>query len=265
MESMKRYLYLLAAGTVCLAACSKQMENSVEEDDAVKVSFEVPSLRYGDAGPETRMTVIPAGNVAHLEWEATDRVGIFPETGSQVSFSMASGAGSTVATFDGGSWSLRENTRYQSYYPYVEDVYLDPSRIPVSFEGQRQTGVSGTDGIRHYMVSGGTSSSNGSLHFSYSLLNAILRFNLTLPAGTYTKVSVTAPEPVFVKEGHFDLASPVIVADRFSRTLEVALEQFVVASDNTPVQVYLSCAPVDLAGKDVTVKVFSGDGKPLSA
>ncbi len=261
MEVMKSYLYLLVTGAVCLVACTKQLESPVAgEETPVKVTFEVPALRNGDAGPETRMTLTPSGNVARLEWESTDRVGIFPGTGSQVFFSMASGVGSTVASFDGGSWALRENAQYHSYYPYVDDVYLDPSRIPVTFEGQCQTGLSGTHGVRHYMASGGTTASDGSLRFRYSLLNAILRLNLTLPAGTYTKVTLTAPEPVFVKEGHFDLTSPVIVADRYTRTLEVALDQFVVSSAST-VQVYLSCAPVDLVGKTLSVKVFSSDGE----
>lgn len=259
-EAMNRYKYLLVAGTVCLAACSTQLENPGETEDVATITFEVPALRYDGGGPETRVALYPAVSGPDLRWEAADRVGIFPDSGAQISFSMASGAGATVATFDGGGWSLRQNARYYSYYPYVDDTYLDAREIPVSFTGQHQTGLSSYNGLSHYMVSDGTTSSNGSLHFSYTLLNAVLCLDLTLPTGTYTKVSVTAGEPAFLKEGHYDLTSPVLVGDRYTRTLEVALDQFVVTSSSA-VQVYLSCPPVDLTGKDVTVKVFASDGE----
>jgi len=247
---------------LCGIAC-EALDTAVpgEQDAEVRsVSFEMPVIRSAEEEPSTRMSIVPAASTAELWWEASDTVGIFPDAGSQVYFCMTGASGGRVASFDGGGWSLRSQSQYFSYYPFVGKSSLDSGAIPVSFTGQRQEGTSSFSGIPVYMASGGVSSQNGSLHFSYTLLNTILCLKVTLPAGTYTKASLTVDDPLFVKEGHYDLSAPAIVGDHFTRTLEIALDNFVLPSSAT-VPVYLTSAPLDLRGKAVTVEVLADDGR----
>ena len=54
-----------------------------------------------------------------------------------------------------------------------------------------------------------------------------------------------------------------IVGEVFSNSLEVSLKDFTLteaSSDENPVFVFLTSAPVDLTGKTVTVQVLSEDG-----
>lgn len=244
-----------------LTACTQQDPSALESLSPVRrVSFEIPALLPGDEDPSTRMSMEQSSGELELRWEATDTIGVFPDAGSQVYFCMAGGAGGTVATFDGGAWSLRNRSQYYSYYPFVGKAGQESSSLPVSFADQRQQGISSFGGIPFYMASGGISSQDGELNFSYHLLNTVIRLTVTLPAGTYTKASLTVAEPLFVEDGHYDLASPLIVGDRYTRTLEIDLEDFDLSASAT-VPIYLTSAPVDLNGKDVTVEILAADGK----
>ena len=261
-----RYSYLLMAANIgLLAACSglEQPEQSLFNTDGdlvEKVIFEVLPIKDGDA-PATRASAVPAGGTVSFAWEENDMIGIYPNKGSQIYFKIEDGAGSSSATFDGGGWALKQNASYVSYYPFVADFFLSRDEIPVSFVGQKQIGnTSPFVGARYFLATEPTSSENGVLWFSYKTLNTIINVNATLPAGTYTKASLTIEEPLFVEEGTYSLDDRVIVGSKFTNTLEIELEGVVLTEEAT-IPIYIMSAPVDLKGKEVTVKVISSDGK----
>ena len=262
---MKHTYFLMAASIGLLAGCS-QMEqdfadvNSLTDGDLVeKVIFDVLPIKDGDAAA-TRASAVPAGGTVSFAWEENDMIGIYPNKGSQIYFTIEDGAGSSSATFDGGGWALKQNASYVSYYPFVADFFLSRDEIPVSFAGQKQIGTSSPfHGARYFLATEPTSSENGVLRFSYKTLNTIINVNATLPAGTYTKVSLTTEDPLFVEEGTYSLDDRMIVGTKFTNTLEIDLED-VVLTEETTIPIYIMSAPVDLKGKEVTVMVFSSDG-----
>ena len=253
----KRYLFI-AAVLLLTCACTEK-ETVISDSVPESVQFKVHSLTIVEEDASTRVALVHEGNVQRFRWEATDTVGVFPNAGSQVWFSMSSGVGTNTATFDGGAWSLRESSTYYSYYPFVGDMYLASDRVPVCFSGQRQSGMAFSNGVM-YMGATGTTNAQGGLVFDYDHLNAVLWFDLTIPAGTYTKATLSTSEPVLVKEGHFDLSNPLIVADRYTRSLDVTLENFTVQGGSS-VPVYLSIAPADLTTKTLKLEVLGADGR----
>ena len=257
---MRRLAFVL---TLALSVCAcTEKETAVSDSVPESVQFKVHSLTMVEEDASTRVALVHDGNVQRFRWEATDTVGVFPNAGSQVWFSMSSGVGTNTATFDGGAWSLRESSTYYSYYPFVGDMYLASDRVPVCFSGQRQSGMAFSNGVM-YMGATGTTNAQGGLVFDYDHLNAVLWFDLTLPAGTYTKATLSASEPVLVKEGHFDLSNPSIVADRYTKSLDVTLENFTVQGGSS-VPVYLSIAPADLTTKTLKLEVLGADGRRLT-
>ena len=262
---MKRFCFL-AASIGLLAACSglEQPEQDLLMDDGEdlveKIVFDVLPIKDGD-DLETRASAVPNGSTVNFAWEVTDTVGIFPDKGSQAFFSMESGAGTSSANFDGGGWALKQGTSYISYYPLVGEFYLDRTKIPVSFAGQKQIGTSSPfHGARYFLATEPTSSENGVLRFSYKTLNTIINVNATLPAGTYTKASLTVSEPLFVEEGTYSLDEREIVGTKFTNTLEIELDDVVLTEEAT-IPVYIMSAPVDLKGKEVTVRIISSEGQ----
>ena len=257
---------MFAAFALLVFSCTVETpQDPFDESVPSEVVFVTPSIPVVEEnGPSTRVSVSPTATGYRFPWASTDTVGIFPSAGSQVYFSMADGAGTTYAEFDGGGWSLRQSSVYYSYYPFVGDMYLDSGRIPVDFTGQRQLGTATYDGANFYMASSGTTTSGGVLTFYYDMLNTVFRIDATLPVGTYTRMTMSLDEPLFVKEGYYDLSNPVIVAEHYMKTMEIALENFTVQSANSPVSIYAAQAPVDLRGKTVTIRIYSSDGRCYS-
>lgn len=230
-------------------ACNKEERQSVNQ-----VVFSVNSFHF--IGENTVDTKTSLENGHDFIWTADDTVGIYPNTGSQVYFSMTSGAGASSATFDGGGWDFKRSSVYYSYYPFIGDIYLDRHHIPVIYLGQHQPTATDIEhiGPYDYMVTPGTSASDGNLHFSYAHLNCLIRVTATLPAGTYTKMTITSPDNDFTTKGYYDLesSSPEIISVESSNQLSITLGDITLDATTTIV-VYMMSAPVDLQGKDVTV------------
>ena len=266
-------LSLMAASAGILAACSRINEMDFQEETSLdggnlveQVIFEAPEIRFLGEDGETRASLSQEGDDDFLFlWEATDTVGIYPNKGSQVYFEMNHGVGTSVASFDGGGWALKEKSTYSCYYPFVCDMKLKRDAIPVSFADQKQTGVSNYDGMRFYLASKGTSSESGSLRFIFNTLNSIIRIKaIGLPAGTYTKLSLTTEEPLFVQEGSLSIDDLTITGKTYSNSMDISLENFTLTEASTeekPVFIYVSSAPVNLAGKTLTVRIYSDDDR----
>lgn len=197
-------------------------------------------------------------------WASTDTVGIYPDKGSQIYFAMTNGAGTNTATFDGGGWAFRNGATYYSYYPFISDFYLDRNNIPVHFDGQVQNGPTNFDHFGEYdfLYTDPTTEDDGAISFSYHHLICVMKFKVTLPAGTYKQLTVTAPSPVFVKKGHFDLMadSPAVIGDEFSKELSIALNNITVDGEQQ-IEIYLVSAPFDLTGQTMTISVVNSDKK----
>ena len=268
---MKHAFGLLVASACILASCSGLNETDFEEKTVFeegelveRVIFEAPVIHSLGEDGETRASLQEVDESINFCWEATDTVGIYPEKGAQVYFEMLDGIGSNIAEFDGGGWALRKESTYYCYFPFVCDMKLSRNSIPVSFSGQEQTGVSNYTGVRFFLAAKGTSSSSGSLLFHFEMLNTIIRVKaIGLPAGTYSKLSLTTDEPLFVQQGTFGLEDRSITGKTFSNTLELSLKDFTLEETSTaenPVQFYLTSAPVDLKGHTLTIQVQSADG-----
>ena len=253
---------MFAAFALLLFSCTDaNLPGEFDEVSPIEVVFEAPTIPVVDE-PSTRVSVVPSGTNYSFQWESADTVGIFPNAGSQVYFSMLSGVGTNNVIFDGGAWWLDLESQYSSYYPFVGDMYLQSDRIPVDFTGQSQTGTSTYNGANFYLAAPDATVVDGKLRFTYQMLNTLFRIDATLPVGTYTKMKLSLDEPLFVKEGYYDLSNPTpsIVAEHRMKTLEMGLENFTVSTAGTSVSVYVAQAPVDLRGKTVTVSFETAGG-----
>ena len=259
----KRFILFTAAAVFILffASCSKQNR----EQSVNRVTFSVNDFKLvPDDQPGTKTSI---QNGTQFIWSANDTVGIYPDTGGQVYFSMTSGAGASSAIFDGGGWDFKPSSSYYSYYPFIGDMYLDRRHIPVSYLGQVQPTASDIEHIGAYdfMVSSAASAQSGSLHFSYSHLNCLVRVTATLIASTYTKMIITSPESDFTVKGYYDLMAdnPAVISQETSNQLSINLGN-ITFDTTTTFNVYMMTAPVDLKDKDITVSFYTLSGTRYS-
>ena len=252
-------------------ACSEDVvvENTLSNGVINKISITGADFMSADG---TRSSVSIGENGADFAWSENDTIGIFPNTGDQVSFAMSEGAGTQTATFSGGGWALKSSATYSAYYPY--DFYnRNMTKIPVSYEGQTQNGNNNTDHIGAYdfMAASVSTPENGAVSFDMQHLGCLVQLTVDLDeAATINEVSIKYGEEnsgEFITKGYIDLSSqiPVIQAstqEDKSNTLSIALENFSVSAEETAT-VYFMMAPVNLEGKtiDVTVTKDNDDTK----
>ena len=255
---IRRTLFCAALGLL-LFSCSKDLKT--ENDDVVSVSFSIDDVLPGeDDEPGTKVTLDADGTDLSILWNLSDTLGVFPQTGAQVFFSPTS-EGQTFTSFDGGGWAFKSGANYYSYFPFIGDIYLNRNHIPVSFGNQTQDGITDTNIAETcFMYTSPTSVENESLKFQYHLLTCILRVRATLPAGTYTNLTVTAPTDAFVAEGYYDLmaSTPTIIPTRMSNQISTRLKNITLTSQQQVI-IYLTHAPTNLKNVNITVSVLNSE------
>jgi len=241
---------------------------SVVESDNGKahstVVFRANSLKIVDEDATTKTYVQPVGDYLGYDffWSEKDTVGVFPSSGCQIPFELASGADASYAVFSAGAWTCKTGFSYRSYFPFIDDYHLNPAEIPVSFLGQKQIGNDNSNHFREYdyMFTGITESVNDSFSFSYHHLISGILVWAEVPASHYTSVTLTVDDPIFITEGRYDLnsANPAIVGEKFSNSIHVDLD---ITLENTDIlKVYILNAPIDLSGRTVSITITNNDG-----
>ena len=212
----------------------------------------------------TRSSVVISNSGVNFLWEEGDVVGIFPNTGDQVSFAMDEGAGMQTATFNGGGWALKASSTYAAYYPH--NFYnRDLTAIPVSYEGQRQDGNASTAhlGAYDFMAASVTTPSNGAVAFDMQHMGALVMLQADLgEAKTLTNVALKASTPAFVEAGTIDLTAmdPHITSTASTNIHNIPLDNFTVAENETST-IYFMMAPANLEGETLEITLSDERGK----
>ena len=249
-----------------LVACGEDaaMEDSLNLSNGK--TLESISITGKDFQTETgsRSSVVISNAGVNFLWEAGDVVGIFPDKGDQVSFAMDEGAGMQTATFNGGGWALKASSTYAAYYPH--NFYnRDLTAIPVSYEGQEQSGNNSTAhlGAYDFMAASVTTPSNGAVAFDMQHMGALVMLQAELDeAKTLTNVALKASTPAFVEAGTIDLTAmdPQITSTASTNIHNIPLENFTVASNETST-IYFMLAPTNLLGETLEITLSDEDGE----
>lgn len=264
---MRHYLSFLAEGMLLAAlfvGCTAEVENPEVDITSIRCSISQIDVEEDFAtGILDTLSVTKATiDGSSFLWSAGDRIGIIPNSGSQIYFAVSNGAGTSSASFDGGDWAMKSTGTFYAYYPLYPDIFLTKNHVPVSYTGQTQSGNNNTLHTGDYwtLFTGGTTAVGNTLNFSFNHMTSFFKTYVTVPAGTYTKITFTAPSDIFIEEGYFDLSAqtPAIVGTSMTDELTLNLEN-VTFAEETELSGYLVVAPVDIAGVPITVTVFKDD------
>ena len=261
---MKNRFIYLAGGMVLaaiLAGCAREQENPEVAITSVRCSISQIDVEEdfatGIVGTPTATKASFSG--ANFIWSLGDKIGIVPNTGSQIYFAVNDGAGTSTAAFEGGDWALKSTGTFYAYYPLYPDIFLSKDHVSVSYTGQTQSGNNNNLHTGDYwtLCTAGTKAVGNALNFSFNHLTSFFKTYVTVPAGTYTKITFSAPSEVFIKEGYFDLSAqtPTIVGTTMTDVLSLDLQN-VTFADETELTGYLVLAPVDITGIPITVTIY---------
>lgn len=220
---------------------------TIKEFEFEKSDFSRTSITIEEDGP-------------HYAWAETDTIGIFPNVGRQVEFSMAEGAGSTSAKFTGGGWGLKSTSTYAAYYPLIGQYYLDKTAIPVDYTGQVQDGNGSTAhlGAYDYLAAPASKVNNGTVSFNFERLGCLVQLKLTLPqATTLQSVSLITDSEAFAIKGKVDIMAGTLDIQSVTSKKDITLtiKDVSTAGANQVVTLYMMIPPVDLSGKTLKAVV----------
>ncbi len=211
-------------------------------------------------------TVLENGSIIYA-WEATDTIGIFPNTGYQVAFPIGSQAGDSYATFDGGGWALKDNATYSSYYPF-EYMNKRANRIPLIFTGQVQNG----NNLNHigdydYLASVPTAPANGAVTFLLKHMACLVWLNLTMPVATnFTKISISSNVPVFKTAVFVNILDENLPLTPAATSDHIVLNlQNVTVDANNLLQAFMMVAPTDIADGEYYISAVDDSGRIYQA
>lgn len=260
----------MAVSTAMLVSVSCSDENCYDFSDfgGVITGISATSEQWiAESGPSRALDVNSQTGGLAFSWALGDVLGIYPIGGDQVSFPISSGAGSSEAKFDGGSWALRSSFQYAGYYPFSADNYhIAMTQIPVSLIGQKQDGnnsLANASPFDYQAASATQPATDGSVMLNFKHLCSFMKLKLTMvKPGTYTHVKVTSDKTQFGTKAKYDLsaATPSLVATETSSSVEMDLTNITTTAVDQLVTIYNLAVPIDLLGSNLSIEVTDNTG-----
>lgn len=252
---IKKLAHYFALISLFLSACTSDLGNITEETG--KIVFKAEDFKYAN---QTRTSFDITDEGAKFTWSEKDTVGIFPDQGSQVYFSMAAGSGTNTASFDGGGWALKSSSTYAAYYPFKGNIYLDKTTIPVSYEGQKQVGNNSTAhlGAYDYMAAVASTPENGNVNFNFKHLGALVQISAIMPKPINVKtISINISSEKIIVDGSFDLTTDELIITPITKDkqIELQVENVELNENNLDLTTYIMLPPCNLSNEDMIIKI----------
>lgn len=262
---MKQIITNVVLLSVLLVSCDKNSEITSFDQNTKGLVKEVEFVVEDPNEEEITRGLTYTGSGVPFAWVLNDTVGIFPDKGDQISFSMANGVGTTTAKLDGGAWALKADAQYAAYSPFNRmNFFSTRQKIMLDYTGQVETGIATTDhlGAYDFQAAPFTSADGGKLTFLFKRLSCILILRLTVPqAGTYTNVSVKAEENAFTTKAKLSLGETyTFTPETKSNTISLALKDVKTTTANQVTDLLMMVAPFDLTGKNIEVSLMGANG-----
>lgn len=265
MIMKKVSLYLVFSSFVFCLSCSQKdkIEEIIGPDEIQSFSVSVPPLEVGD---QTRSNIVFSGTSYSFQWEAGDVIGIVPNSGDQLSFTIGPESdGKETAAFDGGGWSMKASYTYTAYSPFSKEMFDGDklSQVPVSYIGQKQLSNGGTNhlGKFDYLVSEPqVVAENGGISFSLKRISAIVGFVLTLPdAGTFSQLRLISNDAPFTVKGTYDArnGNRILTTTETANVMTLSLDNVQTTESNKTLTAYMLIAPGNYTGKTWTISVLT--------
>ncbi len=208
-----------------MAGCSSSSDDDVQPTNVQSTDIPVSQIRLtlADVGyqeddsiypPQSRSESYNPGNQAvSAYWTEGDSIGIFPEGGYQIPFSVPIPDGSVreknvIITAQG--WATKTGILYAVYHPFNYE-YRNGRKIPYDLRFiQHQKSNFNQENLGKYWIEGGdtVTMKEGQTVFNttLTLMSAIVLIKCYVPAtANYIRAMVVSPDKDFATHGYFDL------------------------------------------------------------
>lgn len=232
------FFALVTAAVCVLAACSQEKLFSNEQENTLNLPKgtygTIPAIELttfdGAASSDTKVSINP--QTLAFGWQVNDEIAVVPMDGvtNETNYTVKTVQGdSTLCSFDGGAWTLKEGLTYSAYRPYKNTTYKSTDKVIMTHSIQVQHYNGSTSDVPTYMhmYADAVTNTDGTVNFQFRHLSSILNFLIDAPAtATYTELKVTASDEIFAN-GSFKISDGTTTASGSKyKTLTVKLNNF---------------------------------------
>ena len=241
-----------------MVSCSEDSSDSSQNIRYVKkMNVIIPEVLIGDE--ITRMSPVREDSRLQFLWGVNDSIGVFPDDGFQIGFSMANGEGSTNASLEGRGLILKDPATFSAYYPFVDQFNLDKSNIPIRMNEQIQDGNGSSNHIGHMAAINAPVNGKGCVTFTFQHLAGVLHLQFILPNAANIRRVLLLTNGYFTTEAILNLKDSTIVAKNTTTVQTLNLKNIFVEKDQK-LELYMNILPVDLSGKKIHAKIYDDNG-----
>lgn len=267
-----RIVSLLGILSLFLAGCQEAFVDVSNEPLGDVITSVLFTLEQYEGDAEQTRTTYDYANKRFL-WAEGDAVGIVNGEGGHLKFLIREDYyGSTKASFDGRGYALLSGVSYGGYSPFYPDYDLDPTRLPISYIGQAQSGSDDQTHLGDYsfIAAIGTAPETGSLSFKFKNIGSPHRYNLPVLPGDYQKFKLVIDRDDYVLKGTVNLLSPdetsLISISPLETSNEMSLDlSGTSVSDPGVLSCWLMMPPANLSDIPIRMVLTKTDGSSLVA
>lgn len=266
---MKRQFLAIAAVAASLAGCTSKLEPATEpEDEGIFATIEQP------ARPIQTKTLSWDTDKLKFTWGTNENVVVFGREGNNGKADAALlrtlTSGEQSSKLESKGFQLMDGVNYYAFIPaYNFNITTDITSIPLTFEGQRQDKNNYTYNLKYYdYACAAATKAEGSNSLEFKLNNQVawivVEHLFTEEAKGVTSITLSTEDELFTSSAKLDATTSTIKGNKYSSTLTLDLGT---ATGNgldfakgEYMRVFLTTAPVDLTGKELTITAHKADG-----
>lgn len=266
---MKRQFLAIAAVAASLAGCTSKLEPATEpEDEGIFATIEQPAL------PIQTKTLSWDTDKLKFTWGTNENVVVFGREGNNGKADAALlrtlTSGEQSSKLESKGFQLMDGVNYYAFIPaYNFNITTDITSIPLTFEGQRQDKNNYTYNLKYYdYACAAATKAEGSNSLEFKLNNQVawivVEHLFTEDTKGVTSLTLSTEEKLFTSSCKLDATTSTIKGNKYSSTLTLDLGT---ATGNgldfakgEYMRVFLTTAPVDLTGKELTITAHKADG-----
>lgn len=269
---MKTQVLTIAIALAALAGCTSNLEPAPEtKGDGIFATIEQPDL------PFQTKSLKWDNNALKFSWGYNENVVVFGREGTKGKADAALlrtlTSGEASSKLESKGFQLMDGVNYYAFIPADDfKITTDITSIPMTFEGQRQDAKNSTARLKYYdyaCAQATKSSESNSLEFS--LKNQVgwivIEHLFTEEAKGVTSLTLSTEEKLFTSSCKLDATSSTIKYNKYSPTLTLNLGtadgKGLDFAKGEYMRAFLTTAPVDLTGKELTITAHKSDGTSI--
>lgn len=266
---MKKQVLIIATALATLAGCTSNLDPvPAPQGEGIFATIEQPAL------PLQTKTLSWDNNALKFTWGSSENVVVFGREGTRGEADAALlrtlTSGEASSKLESKGFQLMDGINYYAYIPAAKfDITSSVKKIPLTFEGQRQTANNNTYHLKSYdYACAQATKASGANSLEFKLENQVgwivVEHLFSEETKGVTSLTLSTTDKLFTSSCKLDATTSSIKWNTYSTALTLDLG----TANGTGLdfdkgeyfRAFFTTAPVDLSGKELTITAHKSDG-----